>query len=153
MVLRRYLQRTEVKATPEDKSWNIIGLLEGEERNYIINKAESERDTPEKVFELMASRFNTGGNRMQVRQAFISRYQLEKDDWMQNLDALEGFEPITTKRYEILKCFIEGNRDPTLRRELSIVYASEATVTARANWGNFEVHHSSITEKSPETVL
>ena len=69
LVMRRYFQRTQAKATPDDKTWSIIGHLEGEARNYIINKAESGRDIPEKVFELLDSRLGTGGNRMQVRQA------------------------------------------------------------------------------------
>ena len=136
LVMRRYLQRTQAKATPDDKAWSIIGHLEGEARNYIINKAESERDTPEKVFDLLASRFGTGGNRMQVRLAFATRQQSDREDWMQYLDALEGLrsqgfpgESVTTKRYEILQRFIEGVRDPALRRELSIIYASESTVT------------------------
>ena len=136
LVMRRYLQRTQAKATADDKAWGIIGHLEGEARNYITNKAESERDTPEKVFELLASRFGTGGNRMQVRQAFATRQQSDREDWMQCLDALEGLrsqgfpgESVTTKRYEILQRFIEGVRDPALRRELSIIYASESTVT------------------------
>ena len=52
---------------------------------------------------------------------------------MQYLDALKGLrsqgfpeEPVTTKRNEILQRFI---RDPVLRRELSIIYASETTVS------------------------
>ena len=72
---------------------------------------------------------------MQERQVFIARYQTEKEDWMQYLDALDGLrsqgypeEPITTKCYEILQRSIEGVRDPTLRCELSIIYESEATV-------------------------
>ena len=55
---------------------------------------------------------------------------------MQYLDALEGLrsqgfpqESITTKRYKILQRFIEGVRDPVLRRELAIVYASETFLT------------------------
>ena len=121
LVMRRYLQRTPAKATPDDRAWSIIGHLEGEARNYIINKAESERDTPEKVFELLVSRFGTGGNRMQVRQAFTTRQQSDREDWMQHLNALEGLrsqgfpdEPFTTKRYKILQRFIEGIRDPIL---------------------------------------
>ena len=73
---------------------------------------------------------------MQVRQAFTTRQQSDREDWMQYLDALEGLrsqgfleEPVTIKRYEILQRFIEGVRDPILRRELSIVYASETTVS------------------------
>ena len=136
LIMQRYLKRTQAKVSAEDQAWSIIGHLEGEARNYIINKAESERDTPEKVFELLSSRFGAGGNRMQVRQAFQSRIQQEKEDWMQYLDALEGLrsqgfpqEAITTKRYEILQRFMGGVRDPALRRELAIVYASEVFLT------------------------
>ena len=50
---------------------------------------------------------------MQVRQAFTTRQQSDREDWMQHLDALEGLrsqgfpeEPVTTKRYEILQRFI-----------------------------------------------
>ena len=136
LVTRRYLRRTQAKATPDDRAWSIIGHLEGEARNYIINKAESERDTPEKVFELLASRFGSGGNRMQVRQAFATRQPSDREDWMQYLDALEGLrsqvfpdEPVTTKRYEILQRSIEGVRVAVLRRDLFIIYPSETTVT------------------------
>ena len=116
LVMRRNLKRTQSKVTLDDQSWSIIGHLDGEARNYIINRAESERDSPEKVFELLSSRFSAGGNYMQVRQAFLSRAQQEKEDWMQFLAAAlkglrsQGFpqEPITTKRYEILQRFMEG---------------------------------------------
>ena len=73
LVMGRCSQRTQAKAVSNDRVWRIIGHLEGEGRNYIINKAESEQNTPEKVFEFLASRFVTGGNRMQVRQAFVTR--------------------------------------------------------------------------------
>ena len=136
LVMQRYLKRIQTKVSAEDRAWSIISHLEGEARNYIINKAESERDTPERVFELLSNRFGAGGNRMQVRQTFQSRVQQEKEDWMQYLDALEGLrsqgfpqESITTKRYEILQRFMEGVRDPVLRRELAIVYASETFLT------------------------
>ena len=136
LVMQIYLKRIQTKVSAEDRAWSIISHLEGEARNYIINKVESERDTPEKVFELLSSRFGAGGNRMQVRQTFQSRVQQVKEDWMQYLDALEGLrnqgfpqESITTKRYEILQRFMEGVRDPMLRRELAIVYASETFLT------------------------
>ena len=46
LVMQRYLKRTQTKVSAEDQAWSIIGHLEGEARNYIINKAESERDAP-----------------------------------------------------------------------------------------------------------
>ena len=58
--IKRYLQRTQANVSMNDKAWCIIGHLEGEVRNYIINKSESERDSPENVFEILASRFGTG---------------------------------------------------------------------------------------------
>ena len=82
LVMRRYLQRTQAKANPDDRAWSIVSHLEGEARNYIMNKAEAERDTPEKVLGLLASQFGTGGIRMQVRRAFATRQQSEKEDWM-----------------------------------------------------------------------
>ena len=118
------------------KLGSIISHLEGEAPNYIINKAESEWDNPVKVFELLASRFGTGGNGMQVRQAFATRHRLEKEDWMQYLDALEGRRSqglldkwITTKCYEVVQRFIESIRDAALWREFSKFYASEASMT------------------------
>ena len=89
-VMKRFLERVHAKSPKIDKAWAIIDHLEGEARNYIINKSEPERDEPDKVFSLLASRFGTGGNRMHVRQTFMSRVQQEKEDWMQFLDALEG---------------------------------------------------------------
>ena len=75
LIMQRYLKRTQTEVSAEDQAWSIIGYLEGEAPNYIISKAESERDTPEKVFELLSSRFGAGGNHIQVRQAFQSRIQ------------------------------------------------------------------------------
>ena len=42
LVMRWYLQRRQAKAIPDDKARSIIGHLEGEARNYIINIPESE---------------------------------------------------------------------------------------------------------------
>ena len=95
-----------------------------------------ERNEPEKVFGLLASRFGTGGNKMHFRQTFMSRVQQDKEDWMQYLDALKGLrtqgfpdEHITTRRYEILQRFTDGVNDPTLRREMAVVYAAEIYLT------------------------
>ena len=135
-VMKRFRESVHAKSPKIDKVWAIIDHLEGEARNYIINKSEPERDEPDKVFTLLASRFGTGGNRMHVRQTFMSRTQQEREDWMQFLDALEGLrtqgfpdEPITTRRYEILQRFKDGVSDPTLRQDLAVVYAAESYLT------------------------
>ena len=74
-LMKRFLERVHTKSTKIDKASTIIDHLEGEARNYIINKSEPERDDPGKVFALLASRFETGGNRMHVRQTFMARIQ------------------------------------------------------------------------------
>ena len=92
LMMRRYLQKTYATATTLDQAWRIIEYLEAESRDFIINKAESERDTPEKVFSLLSRRFGTGSNRTQIRHAFTARAQLEGENEMQYLDALESLE-------------------------------------------------------------
>ena len=73
-------ESVHAKSPKIDEAWAIIDHLEGEARNYIINKSEPERDEPDKVFTLLASRFGTGGNRIHVRQSFMSSTQQEKED-------------------------------------------------------------------------
>ena len=110
--MKRFLERIHSKSTKTDKAWAIFDHLKGEAGNYIINKSAPERDNPDKVFTLLASRFGTGGNRMQVRQSFMSPTQQESEARMQYLYAPEGIrtqrfpeEPINTRRYEILQRF------------------------------------------------
>ena len=71
-----------------------------------------------------------------VRQAFATRQQTDREDWMQYLDALEGLrsqgfpeDPVTTRRHEILQRFIEGVRDEGDSLTTGVNYVSETTVT------------------------
>ena len=55
---------------------------------------------------------------------------------MQYLYALEGLrsqgfpdEPLSSRRYEILHRFMDGVSDPVLKRELTVLYATEAYLT------------------------
>ena len=133
LVMKRYLERVYSNASPVDKAWAIIDHLGDEARSFIINKLKSERDSHDKVTTLFSSRFGTGSSRWPVRQAFRLRSQLDREDLMQYLDALEGLrsqgfpdEPITTRRHEILHRFMDGVSDPVLQRELTVVIATEA---------------------------
>ena len=133
LVIKRYLERVYSNASPVDKAWAIIDHLGDEARSSIFNKPESERVSHEKVTTLLSSRFGTGSSCWPVRQSFRLRSQLEREDLMQYLDALEGLrsqgfpdEPITTRRYEILHRFMDGVSDPVLQRELKVVFATEA---------------------------
>ena len=80
-LMRRFLERVHAKSTAIDKAWAIIDHLYSEARKY--NKSEPDREETGKVFTSLASRFGTGGNRMQVRQTFMSCIQQENEDWKQ----------------------------------------------------------------------
>ena len=115
MLMRRYLEKAHAKDTPLDKAWTIVEFLENEARDYITNKSEAERDTDEKVFALLARRFGTGSNKIQIQQQFRTRNQSPDEDYMQYLDALEGLrsqgfpnEEVAVRRNEIMQKFIEG---------------------------------------------
>ena len=136
LLMRRFLERVRAKSTEADKAWGKIGHLEGEARNYIINKFEPERNVTKKVFTLLASRFRIGGNKMHINNLLYITCPAEEEDWMQYLDSLEGLrtqvfpdEPITIKRYEILQHFTDGVRDSILRQKLAVVYAAESYMT------------------------
>ena len=136
LVMKWYLERVYLNSSPVDKAWAIIDHLRDEARSYKINKPESERDSHDKVCTLLSYRFGTGSSRWPVSQAFRLRSQLEKEDLMQHLAALEGLrsqgfpeEPLTTRRYAILHRLMDGVSDSVLQRELTVVYATEAYLT------------------------
>ena len=135
MLMRRYLEKAHAKDTPLDRAWTIVEFLENEARDYITNKSEAERDTDEKVFALLARRFGTGSNKIQIQQQFRTRNQSPDEDYMQYLDALEGLrsqgfpnEEVAVRRYEIMQKFIEGVRSYELKRNLALMYAQEQYV-------------------------
>ena len=45
LLTKRFLERVHIKSTEVDKAGTIIGHLEGEARNYVINKSEPERES------------------------------------------------------------------------------------------------------------
>ena len=135
MLMRRYLEKAHAKDTPLDRAWTIVEFLENEARDYITNKSEAERDTDEKVFALLARRFGTGYNKIQIQQQFRTRNQSPDEDYMQYLDALEGLrsqgfpnEEVAVRRNEIMQKFIEGVRSFELKRNLALMYAQEQYV-------------------------
>ena len=135
MLMKRYLEKAHAKDTPLDRAWTLVEFLENEARDYITNKSEAERDTDEKVFALLARRFGTGSNKIQIQQQFRTRNQFHDEDYMQYLDALEGLrsqgfpnEEVAVRRYEIMQRFIEGVRSFELKRNLALMYAQEQYV-------------------------
>ena len=130
------METHKTSATPKNKAWLILENLDGEARNYIMNKTDSELSSPEKVFNCLTRRFGSGIGRTQIRVSFAGRVQGEEEDTMTFLDALEslrskGFpdEDDTVRRYEILQRFISGVRNLELHSALAAKYAEEKYVT------------------------
>ena len=130
MLTKSHLEKAHAMATTLDKAWTIFKYLEHEARDYIINKSEAERDTDEKVFALLTRRFGTGSIKIHIQQQFRTRNQNSEEDYMQYLDALEGLEEVTVRRYEIMRRFIEGVRNFELKRNLALMNAPEQYVEA-----------------------
>ena len=125
--------------------------MEHEARDYITNKSEAERDADDKVFALLARRFGTGLSKIHIQQQFRTRNQNNEDDYMQNLDALEGLrsqgypnEEVTVRRYEIMQRFIEGVQNFELKRNLALMYAPEQYVEAPPHSRSASLHCSTI---------
>ena len=126
MLMKRYSEKVHAKDTPLERAWT------NEARDYKTNKAEAERDTDEKVFALLARRFERGSNKLQIQQQFRTRNQSNHQDYMHHLGALEslrsqGFpnEDVMVRRYEIMQKFIEGVCIFELKRNLALMYAQE----------------------------
>ena len=83
LLMKRFVEGVHTKSRKNDRAWAITHHLEGEARNYMINKSEPERDELDKVFTWLASRFGTSGNRMQVQQISCHVSNTKKKDWMQ----------------------------------------------------------------------
>ena len=83
-MMRRHLTKSQSTAAPLDQAWRIVEALEGEARDYLINKLESERNEPEKVFTYLSRRFGSGGNNIQVRRSLPQRDQRSDEDVMQH---------------------------------------------------------------------
>ena len=131
-LVRRYLEKIKPKQSLRDQSWTIIELLDGEARNYIMNKPAPEINDPEAVLRLLNNRFGTGASKALIRTSFASRMQKPEESLMQYMDALEslrskGFpdESMATRRYEIMQRFIKGVRSSELNSMLSIKYSDE----------------------------
>ena len=135
VLMRSYLESRQAPMTPKDKAWMIVENLDGDARNYIMNKTESELSNPEQVFKCLTRRFGSGIGRAQTCLSFADRTQGEDEDMMTFLDALEslrakGFpdEDVVTRRYEIMQKFIAGVRSVEVHSALATKYAEEKYV-------------------------
>ena len=60
VLMKRYLDSRKTPMSQKDKAWMILENLEGDARNYLMSKAASELDDPERVFNCLTRRFGSG---------------------------------------------------------------------------------------------
>ena len=73
VLMRKFLESRKTPMTPKDKAWMIVGNLDGDARNYIKNKVETELSDPEKDFNCLTRRFGSGAGKTQIRVTFAGR--------------------------------------------------------------------------------
>ena len=92
-----------------DKNLKVINFLATGARTFVLNKPSEDRDTVDKIFELLSRRFGTGVTLNHARAAFNSRKQRPQESVSAFLDDLEGLrvrafprEPKDERNLEIL---------------------------------------------------
>ena len=116
-------------AIPEQACTAILSNLEGTALKSVVAKKEEERDTADKIFEILLNRF---GSRMKGHQAmmrFEKRRQREDESIDRFLDDLESLrrrsdqEETTNRRnFSIFSKFFDGVRSDDLRTMLATYY-------------------------------
>ena len=136
LIMQRYLKRTQTKVSAEDQAWSIIGTTLKVKLAITSSIKQSPNAMPLRkclscyLAALALEEIACKCHKLS-KAAFNMRRRTGCSFWTLEGLRSQGFpqEAITTKRYEILQRFMEGVRDPAMRRELAIVYASEAFLT------------------------
>ena len=107
----------------------IPSNLEGAALKCVVAKKEEERDTADKIFEILLNRFGSDMNGHQAMMRFEKRNQRVDESIGRFLDDLEGLkrrsdpeESTNRKNFSIASKFIDGVRSADLRTMLATYY-------------------------------
>ena len=107
----------------------ILSNLEGTALKCVVAKKEEERDTAEKIFEILLNRFGSGMKGHQAMMRFEKRRQRDDESIDRFLDDLESLrrrsdpEEFTNRRnFSIASKFIDGVKSDDLRTMLATYY-------------------------------
>ena len=107
----------------------ILSNLEGTALKCVVAKKEEERDTADKIFEILLNRFGSGMKGHQAMMRFEKRRQRDDEsiDWL--LDDLESLrrrshpeESTNRRNFSIASKFIDGVKSDDLRTMLATYY-------------------------------
>ena len=107
----------------------ILSSLEVTALKCVVAKKEEERDTAEKIFEILLNRFGSGMKGHQAMMQFEKRRQRDDESIDRFLDDLESLrrrsdpeESTNTRNFSIASKFIDGVKSDDLRTMLATYY-------------------------------
>ena len=107
----------------------ILGNLEGPAFKCVVAKKEEERDTADKIFEILLNRFGSGMKGHQAMRRFKKRKQRDDESIDRFLDDLESLrrrsdpeESTNRRNFSIASKFIDGIKNDDLRTRLATYY-------------------------------
>ena len=127
-VMRLHLEQDNLK-DERQACTAILSNLEGTALKCVVAKKEEERDTAEKIFEILLNRFGSGMTGHQVMMRFEKRRRWDDESIDRFLDDLEGLrrrsdpeELINRRNFSIASKFIDGVKSDDLRTMLATYY-------------------------------
>ena len=107
----------------------ILNNLEGTALKCVVAKKEEERDTADKIFEILLNRFGSGMKGHQAMMRFEKRRQRDDESIDRFLDDLESLrrrsdpeESTNRRNFSIASKFIDGVKSDDLRKMLATYY-------------------------------
>ena len=107
----------------------ILSNLEGTALKCVVAKKEEERDTADKIFEILLNRFGSGMKGHQAMMRFEKRRQRDNESIDRFLDDLESLrrrsdpeESTNRRNFSIASKFIDGVKSDDLRTMLATYY-------------------------------
>ena len=107
----------------------ILSNLEGTALKCVVAKKEEERDTADKIFEILLNRFGSGMKGHQAMMRFEKRRQRDDESMDRFLDDLESLrrrsdpeESTNRRNFSIASKFIDGVKSDDLRTMLATYY-------------------------------
>ena len=127
-VMRLHLEQDNLKYERQSCT-AILSNLEGTALKCVVAKKEEERDTADKIFEILLNRFGSGMKGHQAMMRFEKRRQRDDESIDRFLDELESLrrksdpeESLNRKNFSFASRFIDGVESDDLRIMLATSY-------------------------------
>ena len=127
--MRLHLEQDNLNDERQASTAAILSNLEGTALKCIVAKKEEERDTADKIFEILLNRFGSGMKGHQAMMRFKKRRQRDDEIIDRFLDDLESLrrrsdpeESTNRRNFSIASKFIDGVKSDDFRTMLAAYY-------------------------------